>query len=316
MSEVERRMNLPAGGDIRRFAAEDGTSLRYGLWPARPEEGADSADGTGTVILLPGRTEFIEKYAEVIADLLDRGLAVVCMDWRGQGLSDRPLANRSKHYYTDFAPVADDLAQLMADIEKDRLPRPMILLAHSMGGHLALRFLHDHPGVIDRAVFSAPMIDIRTAPTPKWLARALARISTLTGRGKSYAPRQGDYGDFYRSPANMNLLTSDPDRFMDEHNWIDHNPDLALGGITYGWLDAAFRSIDILNAPGYPEAITTPTLVIQAGADALINNDRQSAFVARLGNGRLERIEGARHEMLKERDDMRDQFWGYFDDFV
>src|SRR5689334_11979155 len=59
--------------------------LRYALWSAR-------GTSRGTILLLTGRGEFLEKYAtEVVGELLDRGFAVAAIDWRGQGLSDRPL---------------------------------------------------------------------------------------------------------------------------------------------------------------------------------------------------------------------------------
>lgn len=54
------------------------------------------------------------------------------------------------------------------------------------------------------------------------------------------------------------------------------------------------NSIDLINAPGYPESIETPILFIQAGADRLINNDTQADFAARMPNGRLLVIDGAR----------------------
>lgn len=310
MGEISRRAELPEGGDMRFFTAPDGTKVRYCVWQAREQA------GSGTVYLLPGRTEFIEKYAETVHDMLDRGYAVVCMDWRNQGLSDRPLANRSKHYYTEFTPAAADLGQLFQEMLGDQLPRPFILLAHSMGGHLALRYLHDNPGAADKAVFSAPMVDVQTTPFSPGFARGLARSACFLGFGKAYAPMQSDYGSTQRGPQTMKLLTSDPDRFMDEHHWIDRNPDLSLGGITYAWFASALKSIDVLNAPGYAEAITTPTLIVQAGDDPLINNDTQAAFAARLPNGRFERIEGALHEFLKERDEIRNRFLQYFDDFV
>ena len=56
----------------------------------------------GTVAILGGRGEFIEKYFEVAEDLLSRGLAVATMDWRGQGGSERPLRNARKGHVDDF----------------------------------------------------------------------------------------------------------------------------------------------------------------------------------------------------------------------
>ena len=75
-------------GNIRRETATDGTRLRIGHWPA--------ASASRRVILCHGRTEFLEKYREVIGELNNRGCDVWSMDWRGQGLSDRMLVNPQK----------------------------------------------------------------------------------------------------------------------------------------------------------------------------------------------------------------------------
>ena len=67
-------------------------------------------------MLLNGQTEFIEKYFEVIDDLRARGFSVVTMDWRGQGGSDRLLANPLKAHIADFAQYDEDLAILMREV--------------------------------------------------------------------------------------------------------------------------------------------------------------------------------------------------------
>lgn len=301
---------LPPGTMEQKFSAADGTAIRYAVCPG-PNNPA-----SGTVVLIPGRSEFIEKYAEVMADLRRRGYAVACMDVRGHGLSERPLANRQRHYQPDFAPAAADIRLLLEQPSVQTLPRPHILLAHSMGGHLALRFLHDNPDAVACAVLSAPMVDIRTTPFPGWLVRLLASLGPVLGYDEAYGFMQGDYGDLQRSHAVMDILTSDPARFISEHHWIARNPDLALGGVTFGWLRGALRSIDLINGPGYPEAVETPVLIVQAGRDRLVRNDLQTAFAARLPNGRFERIDDGRHELMMERDELRDTFWGYFDAFV
>ena len=295
------------GGEDAFFAAVDGTQIRYVIWSA------PDASGHGGVILLPGRSEFIEKYSETVQDLLARGFWVAAMDWPGHGLSGRPLSNRHKHHLTSFAPMADDLKRFIEELEARRLGRPRIILAHSMGAHVALRYLHDCPDRVDGAVLSAPMVALTFAPFGRRLTRRLTRLAVGLGLGKGYAPGQVNYGALQRSAANMRLLTSDPERFQREHRWIDQNPDLASGGVTYGWLDAAMSSIAEINAPGYPEAIRTPILVVQAGADRLVDNPRQEAFARRLPNATFLRIEGARHEILNECDEYRDQFLAAFD---
>jgi len=95
-------------------------------------------DPRGSIIFAPGRTEFIEKYMESIADFVSRGFNVLIMDPRGQGLSDRLADDRLKSYVGDFQDYADDLAFAMESFAP-LLPKPHILMGHSMGGTVALQ---------------------------------------------------------------------------------------------------------------------------------------------------------------------------------
>ncbi len=62
------------------------------------------------MVVLTGRAEFIEKYStEIVGELLARGYAVAAMDWRGQGLSDRPLADRGKGHIDNFTTYMADV---------------------------------------------------------------------------------------------------------------------------------------------------------------------------------------------------------------
>src|SRR4051794_4241814 len=80
----------PPGGVVEWLAEASGVKIRTARWilPAR--------DARGTVVLAQGRTEFIEKYHEVIRELIARKFSVVTFDWRGQGLSSRALEDKRK----------------------------------------------------------------------------------------------------------------------------------------------------------------------------------------------------------------------------
>ncbi len=78
---------VPVGAVTGRCLTQDGIALRYAYWHAT------GLPLKGTVTILQGRAEFIEKYFETIQDLRARGHAVVAFDWRGQGGSDRLLRN-------------------------------------------------------------------------------------------------------------------------------------------------------------------------------------------------------------------------------
>src|ERR1700741_4655384 len=74
----------------------DGVALRFARWAPPPGR-------KGTVCVFTGRTEFIEKYFDVVRDLRSRGFAVAILDWRGQGLSQRALSDPFKGHVIDFS---------------------------------------------------------------------------------------------------------------------------------------------------------------------------------------------------------------------
>src|SRR5437762_5309030 len=117
------------------FLQGAGGRTRYARWNA-------SGTPRGTILLLTGRGEFIEKYAtEIVGELLGRGFAVIALDWRGQGLSDRMLAERDKGHIDSFATYVADLQLFLDKVVVPVAPRPVLLLCHSMGAHIALRGL-------------------------------------------------------------------------------------------------------------------------------------------------------------------------------
>ncbi len=286
----------------------DGVRLRYGFWSCQ----ADAC--RGTLLLLNGRSEYMEKYHAVIQELNARGFHVVSFDWRGQGLSERLLAHPTKGYVDSFDHYMIDLEAVL----NEALPRcrgPLMLVAHSMGGHIALRCLYKHPGLFDRTILCAPMIDINTAPMPKYLARLFSRWLRSAGFARAMIAGAGCFDPYGRS-FEHNQLTSDRQRFEQIRQTIAGNPSLVAAHVTNGWLAAAFDSIDILHRPGFNSSIHTPLLILMAGRDRIVVNQAIRRFSADLPNCRLVVIEGARHEILQERDALRSQFWEAFDAFI
>jgi lysophospholipase len=159
------------------------------------------------------------------------------------------------------------------------------------------------------------MIDIRTAPFPRPLARALSRVARRFGFADAYVPGAGDYLlEEDRFPDNR--LTADPEGFLVSKREIVNNPGLALGGVTYGWLAATFDSIDRLTQPGYVASIPLPVLLVSAGAEAVVSVPAQRRICRELPDCRCLTIPGARHEILMEVEGVKDRFWRAFDRFL
>ncbi len=284
--------------EIGSWKAADGWLIRTGLWHASAPR--------GTIFFLNGRGDFLEKYAEACRQWQGGGYTVFSWDWRGQGLSGRLFGDRTHAQLESFNPMLSDALGILHDPSVQKMPRPWIIVGHSMGGHLALRMLHDEPSIFEKAILLAPMLGINSGPLPGRMISRFVRLMKATGQGKRFALGQSPYGALTRSKFRQQRLTSDVTRFKEEGEAIDATPELAPGGVTFGWVDAAFRSLEIISVPGYMESIQTPTLVLLAGREQVVDSHAGEALSKRLPAGQTCWIEGGSHELLRERDDIRD----------
>jgi lysophospholipase len=262
--------------------------------------------------MLPGRSEFLEKYAETAEDLRRRGFAVYGLDWRGQGLSHRPLPDPQKGHIGDYGQYIGDLDRFVREIAAPA-PRPRLILGHSMGAHIALRWLAERPDAASGAVLTSPMIDIYPGPWPPAVARRLTAAAAARGRAGEYALGEGPYRPKTAERFRRNVLTSDLGRYLAETAAVRENPRLALGGVTWGWVAATFASVDALRDPETAGRIAAPVLMVQAGRDRVVPPGAQESLCRGLPACRLEILPEARHEILQERDAVRAKFWALFD---
>jgi lysophospholipase len=285
----------------------DGVSLRYARW--QPPAGR-----RGTVCILQGRSEWIEKYFETVRDLHARGFAVVTLDWRGQGLSDRALSDRHKGYVRDFSEYDSDLDTFMREIVLPDCPPPIFAIGHSTGATVLIRAAYRGHRWFDRMVLTAPLIALEgigaTATAP-----VIVRAMRLAGLGAMYVPKSNT-GVMDARPFVGNLLTSDPVRYARNGAILEAEPALALGGPTVAWTDAAFRAMHALRERGYAARIRQPMLIVAAGLDAIVSNVAIEDFATLLRTGSHLVVVGARHELLMEQDRFRSQFWAAFDAFI
>jgi lysophospholipase len=291
---------VPAGGAAEWITGAGGLRLRAALFAAESPR--------GTVVLSGGRTEFIEKYYEVIGELLARGFTVLTHDWRGQGLSGRLLSDRLKGHAAGFDAFVADLG-LIIDHYRDRLPGPRIAIAHSMGGCLTALALAKGVGGFDGAVFSAPMLGL--AAHKSWRMRAA--VALMAGLGQAGAYSMGARYDPFASTFEADKLTHDRVRYARTRGLMLADRDLVLGGVTWGWVASAFKAIGWLHAAPEVTRIAVPVTIVGAGLERLVDNAGQRHVAERLPAGRFVEIPGAFHEILMETDDLRAPFWVEFD---
>jgi len=302
----------PAPGALRAqfIVTPDGTRLRTAVF-----ERADEAAARGVCVLLHGQTEFIEKYGEVIDELRARGFAVATFDWRGQGASTRALADPLKCHVDNFREYDEDLATFLEHVIKPMGAAPPLVLAHSMGAHIALRTMHDRPRAFSAAVLSAPMLAVSTRGQPAFVAALATAAMNAVGQSRAWV-----MGMAARDPLKLrfedNLVTSDRRRWSDAQALVARNPELRLAGPTWGWLKAANDSMARVLSPGYAEAITTPVLVCGAGKDRIVLTPIEATFAKRLSHGHYIALEDSEHEILMENDSIRARFWQALDAFT
>ncbi|HEX4179716.1 MAG TPA: alpha/beta hydrolase [Caulobacteraceae bacterium] len=296
---------FPRGAEAVWYRGAGGRRLRALFCPA--------PNPTGSVVVSPGRTEHIEKYAEVVHELVERGLNVVVHDWRGQGLSDRLYTDRLRGHAVGFDDFVSDFKALV-DLFDDRLPRPRIAMGHSMGGCLTLLALARGEARFDGAILSAPMLGIKTAGQPHGLVRAMAWVMTRIGRGADYI--LGGATDPFTGTLETDALTHDRVRHGRTYAQLLANRDLALGNVTWGWLDSALTAMKWLSGPNILARVQVPVTIVAAGQDRLVDNAAEAAAATRLPKGRFVEIPGAMHEILMETDELRAPFWREFDALV
>jgi lysophospholipase len=295
----------PPDGIVSSVRAADGVEIRVVRWHP---QGAPR----GAVVLAGGRAEFIEKYFETAGELLARGFAVVAFDWRGQGLSGRELPNRRKGHIDDFLIYERDLGAVVEQALEPFCPRPWFALAHSMGASVLIQQARGGRSPFERVALTAPMIEICGVHLPRG-ARFLAETLNVLGLGAAYIPfGKGQLPSVFDG----NRLTGDWARFMRNANVAAAEPDLCIGDPTIGWVDAAFRLIDEMADPEYPRRTLTPILIFAAGADRVVSTPHIERFGNRLKAGRVVMLDHSEHEILQERDFIREQFWAGFDAFI
>jgi lysophospholipase len=298
---------VPEGAILAGLTTRDGTNLRAVRWAGGPRP-------RGTVVVLPGRAEFIEKYFETISELLARDFAVVALDWRGQGLSERQLRNRRKGHIDDFEIYERDLAALREQVLEALCPKPWFALGHCMAAAILISQARGGRSPFARIVVTSPMIDLKRLPF-KIGAQLVVEGLDIVGLGGAYIPG-GNGRSLFLKPFAENIITSDRARYARTTAIVQAAPELAIGDPTIGWTNAAFRLMRQFEDPDYARRTLTPILVIAAGADRVISTPVIEHFASRLKAGRFITIPYSAHDVLMERDSFRSQFWAAFDAFI
>lgn len=293
-------------GFFGSFDGIGGVSIHYARFV---QEQADFP----TIVIVPGRGESYLKYQELTLDLYHQGYNIFIIDHRGQGLSERLLANSHKGYVAKFQDYVDDLQYFIENIVTEQCSAQPYLLAHSMGAAIATRFMQDSPSAIKAAVLSSPMLGFDSGLLPKTLAKTLITIKLTFNNIISNIPWYF-WGQRNYCPLTFtdNRLTHSAQRY---HHFVDiykNNQRIQLGGVTSHWLAESIAAQKEIFAK--ISQLKTPILVLQAGSDNVVCQQAQNDFCQQLNalqrqscpNGVANIIDGAFHELFFELDRYRD----------
>lgn len=264
------------------------------------------------IIVLGGRTEFIEKYGEFFHDLSDLGCTFYSYDHRGQGLSERILADRKKGHVDDFQDYIEDLRIFLEKIVAPQEHRKILIVSHSMGGTIAVMYQQKYPGVLDGIVLSSPMFSISTSPVPHSIAQFVIASQVKLGFGTNYIVGRKYYeaSETYEG----NTVTSCKERFLLNREFVVKSPELALGGPTNNWVREAF----LATAQTFiqTENMDIPVMLLQSGEDKVVSADAQNCFCNKCVDCKMHIVPGALHELLMEKDIFRNQALSLIRSFI
>jgi alpha-beta hydrolase superfamily lysophospholipase len=227
----------------------------------------EADDPQQLVVLVHGYGEHIGRYEHVASALCLRGSTVVGPDHIGHGRSEGERA-----LVEDFEPVVDDVRGVVGEA-RSRGDLPVVMVGHSMGGLIAIRYAQRYRGELAGLVLSGPAVGL--APVfGAWLAAPELPADPI------------DISTLSRDPAVGEAYAADP--------LVWH------GGWKRPTLEAwAAAEQAIAAGPGFGEL---PLLYIHGAEDQLVPVDLARPVVERLAgpDSELRVLEGARHEVFNE----------------
>lgn len=279
----------PKDGCAFWIHATDKTRLRVGVWN-------NENHSKGTILVFPGRSEYVEKYGRTVTDLTAKGYSVLVIDWRGQGLADRSLEDRMTGHVARFSEYQLDVNAMVEAANELALPKPWYLLGHSLGASIGLRALQDGLEV-SACAFTAPMWDIKLPAAKRAAAWPLSWAAQATGFGHVYAPGTNGTSYVLSTDFEKNRLTSDPEMYDYFIRQATELTDHQIGGPSLGWL---FQTLKETKSQSNAPSPNIPCIVFCGDDDQVVDLDAVRDRMQNWANGELKVVENAKHDLFSE----------------
>ncbi|TCP97280.1 lysophospholipase [Cricetibacter osteomyelitidis] len=251
------------------------------------------------VIIVNGRSENILKWTEVAYDFYQQGYDVLAFDHRGQGYSQRLLTDTDKGYLDQFRFYADDMDIVIETVNAQYQYAQQHIIAHSLGALISTFYLADYPHNIKSAVFSAPFFQFHL--NRPLLDEIIVHLMVLFGQGKRYV-----FGKTAYKQANLdnNELSFCKTR-MKWMNRINRKyPAIHLGGPTFRWVHLLLNAMKKL--PRAIRKVNIPILILYSEKEKIVSNKNLAKLTALFLHCETKQINHAKHEILFERDHIRE----------
>ena len=284
----------PEGGRAAFVPGAGGSRMRIAIWKAGGRK------KRGTVLLVHGLCECIEKHASTIGELLARGFDAVAFDLAGHGLSSDPPPERVR----DFSAYDENLDAAIGSLRGRKLARPLLGLGHSMGGALLLAAAGRHSRAFAGIFLSAPMLGIRALESASFMQPLNSLLAALR------------YSPFFSFPKFVpHNYTSDMHARIHYQALLLSHPQLEPRVPIVPWCQGAIDYMERIADRQFIEAVSLPVAVAIAEAEVLVSNRQARSVAGDLRRGSLFEIAGAQHELLQERPELRDRMWQHIDGF-
>jgi len=297
---------MPANGQVGYLRSRDGKLLRNGVF--MPEGPA-----RGTIVLMTGYSEFLEKYFEAIGDLTGLGYCVALLEWRGHGLSDRESSVSERLHLDDFDQNIEDLEDRYERLVRGHCPAPYFGLAHSMGGQISLRVAQKHPDWFTALAQSAPMYGIRMPFIFRLIHWAVTSVLIRLKDGDSWSPIDPPMRKLDGPP--VNIITHDEKRFARGEKLWRTDTRLLISGRSLGWSYTTFKTMKKTIKANFLRSVSVPLFIGTSEDELLVDNRAHAIVLAHVPNAQGKFYPKARHELLMEKDATREAFIKDVDDF-
>jgi lysophospholipase len=230
----------------------------------------------GMVVIVHGYFDHVGLYGHLIRYLLESGYGVVAFDLPGHGLSsgERASIESFTHYVEVFK-------ALLAEIQ-GKFNVPVSAIGQSTGGAILLKYLANGGDGVGKVTLLAPLVE----PAYWWFNRAIYALSghRLKGMKRKFLANSSD-GNFV--------------------NFLAHGDPLQARYIPIAWIGAMKSWVDECRAM---VPCDHPVTVLQGTADTTLAwRFNLKLLTKKFPQGRFVQIEGARHHLVNERDELREQ---------